>query len=87
MSSYESHIFLLCLLVFVSLTVIFTVMTAVMASLSIKLIRNGCEDEKIQQNYRKGLYTKKKRSCFQAWVTGIISVAISTATAAMVIKE
>lgn len=76
MSSYESHIFLLCLLVFVSLTVIFTVMTAVMASLSIKLIRNGCEDEKIQQNYRKGLYTKKKRSCFQAWVTGIISVAV-----------
>ena len=76
MSSYESHIFLLCLLVFVSLTLIFTVMTAEIASLSVKLIKSGWEDKKIWKNYRKGLYKKKSRSRFQTWTTGVISIAI-----------
>lgn len=73
MTGYESYIFLLCLLVFVALTAIFTAMTVELSSASVRLIRSGTEDKKIEKNYQKSLRRKKSKNKVSKWITGIIS--------------
>ncbi len=53
MSNYEIYTFLLCLIVFVLLTVLFTALLAHNVKLSVKLIRTGAEDERIKTEYER----------------------------------
>lgn len=73
MTGYERYIFLLCLLVFVSLTTIFTAMTIELNRLSIRAIRNGSEDKKLEKNYQKSRLVKKNKKTYLKWITGIVS--------------
>lgn len=52
MTTYEIYVFLMCFIVFALLTVVFTALVWFAASLLLKLIRSGSEDEKILSEYR-----------------------------------
>lgn len=70
MTSYDKYVFALCVIVFAVLTVLFTMLVASVAKLSITAIRCGVEDANIVAEYEKGKLKKKKRSvagiCFSA---------------------
>ena len=51
MTPYEIYIFILCLIVFLSLTLLFSVLIAYLIKLMIKLIRSGTEDENIKKEH------------------------------------
>lgn len=51
MSPYEIYIFVLCFIVFSLFTVLFSTLLFYLVSLTLKLIRNGLEDERIQKEY------------------------------------
>ena len=73
MTGYENHIFVLCLLVFVSLTIVFTAMTVELTSVSVRAIKSGAVDKKIEKDYQKSLRVRKRQSNVQKWITGAIS--------------
>ncbi len=53
MTPYEKYIFIVCMTVYVVLTLLFTTLIVYILRLSIKLIRGGIEDNKILDNYEK----------------------------------
>ena len=53
MTPYEQYIFIVCMIVYVVLTVLFTTLIVYILRLSVKLIRNGLEDSKILDEYEK----------------------------------
>lgn len=70
LTPYEIYIFILCAIVFVALTTLFTVMVVYIVRLMVKLIRNGVEDERIWREY---LENKGKKDRF-AVVDRILTV-------------
>ena len=52
MSQYEIYTLILCLIVFVAFTVLFTLMIGLIVKSTIKLIRSGIEDEEIRKEYK-----------------------------------
>ncbi len=76
MTPYETYIFLLCLIVFIALTALFTVMVVYIVRLMVKLIRNGVEDERIWKEYQKYHGKKNKTTWIDYVVTGVICVAM-----------
>ena len=76
MSSYEKYVFLLCLIVYVLLTVLSVVSISWIVKLIIRLIRNGAEDERIKKEYlikqqNKG---KKGSKVFENILTSVFCV-------------
>ena len=69
MSGYDWYIFFLCLVVFVLLTGLFTVMLYYIVKLTLKSIKHGLEDERITTEYQKN----KANGCFSDIVCRIIS--------------
>ncbi len=53
MSDYEVYVFFLCLVVFVSLTALFSVMLHVLLKQGYKAIKHGLEDDRIKTEYIK----------------------------------
>lgn len=53
MTPYEKYTFILCMIVYVVLTVLFTTLIVYILRLLVKLIRNGVEDDKILDEYEK----------------------------------
>lgn len=72
MTDYEIYVFLLCLIVFVLLTVSSAICVYYIARLSLRLIDNGVEDENILQEYEKNK-TKKAKSKYIKVVDYIFS--------------
>ncbi len=58
--AYDSYVFILCLIVYVLLTVISAVVVTTITKMSVRLIKHGAEDERIKKEYAK---RKKKRKC------------------------
>lgn len=70
MTQHEIYTFILCLIVFVALTSLFTALIAVITRLIIKLIRSGSEDTEILKEYQNSLHAKKPP---RAWeIVGVI---------------
>lgn len=69
MTPYEIYTFILCLIVFVTLTVLFSVLIGYITRLSVRLIRAGAEDERIRHEQ-----THPKRS---SGFFSLLSVAFS----------
>lgn len=64
MTSQETYAFILCLIVYVALTLLFTVMILYILRLTVKLIRNGAEDDnllKMREKLRKQKVNPKKK--------------------------
>lgn len=53
MSGYDFYVFILCLIVFIMLTGLFTVMITYIIRLSLKTIRHGLEDDRIKKEYQR----------------------------------
>ena len=53
MTNYETYVFILCLIVFVMLTALFTYLITVVTKQQLKMIRHGLEDIEIRREYRK----------------------------------
>ena len=75
MTDFEIYVFILCLIVFVMLTGLFTYLIALTVKQQIKLIRYGLEDTEIKREYRKVKATSR------VWgiIGGIFSVVICLA--------
>lgn len=69
MSGYDCYIFFLCLIVFVLLTGLFSVMLHYIIKLTLKSIRHGLEDEHIITEYRKS----KLKGCLSDIICKIIA--------------
>ncbi len=60
MTPYEKYIFILCMIVYVVLTLLFTTLIVYILRLSLKLIRGGVEDNKILDEYEKSRRRQNK---------------------------
>ncbi len=61
MTDYEIYVFFLCLIVFVMLTGLSVVCLTIITRLSLRLINNGVEDERILDEHRKKQSKKAKK--------------------------
>ncbi|MBQ9728706.1 MAG: hypothetical protein IJV85_03825 [Clostridia bacterium] len=80
MQGYEIYVFLLCLIVFVALTALFSVMVTLIVKQLIRMIRGGLEDEKIiaewkEEQKKQG---KKGSGIFEKIFSGVFFVALCT---------
>ena len=74
MTPYELYIFVLCLVVFIMLTLVFSIMIGNLAVLTIKLIKHGAMDDQIKTEYKKR--AAKKPSRFGVVVDRVVSVLL-----------
>ncbi len=59
MSSFEVYVFVLCFIVFTSLTALFSFLIATLIKLTVRLVRTGVEDERITKEYTQA----QRRGC------------------------
>ncbi|MBO4939851.1 MAG: hypothetical protein J6D30_02325 [Clostridia bacterium] len=76
LTPYEIYVFILCLIVFIALTVLFTVMIVYIVRLMVKLIRNGVEDARIWKEYLKNKGKKDSAGWFDRLLTCVICVGL-----------
>ncbi len=62
MTSYDTYVFILCLIVLTLMTLIFSSMILMITRQSIRLIRMGAEDQRIYKRYLKTLKRGKKET-------------------------
>lgn len=73
------YTFILCLIVFLTLTVLFSVMLAYIIRLCIAVIRGGRNDKKILKAYKKHGYKKKKVSVIEKVLACLVGIVIFSA--------
>ena len=69
MTSFELYVFILCLIVFVLLTAVFTGMLVMMTKQSLRLIDTGAEDERIYEEYIKAQELEKNKKKMPGWLS------------------
>ena len=79
MSDYKVYVLVLCIIVYVALTALFSVLITVITKQSLKLVRLGVEDDKIKTEYFK---TKNKK---RSTLMGIIDAVIPIVCCAIVV--
>lgn len=72
MSDYEIYVFILCTIVFLMFTLVFTYIIAEMARMKLKMIRNGLEDEQIKSEYQRN----KRKGCTGTAVGNVFSLLL-----------
>lgn len=83
MKPYEIYTLIICSIVYVGLTALFTALIVCLLRLTVRLIRSGAEDEKIFAEYKKAQKKKKKKNnagrflegCFTGLVCAIMFFA------------
>ncbi len=76
MTPYDKYVFCLCMVVFVALTALFTVLMLYLLKLIVRLIRHGAEDEKILKEYEKNKGKKKKVCYFDVILTSLLCILV-----------
>ena len=71
MTSYDIYVFILCLIVFVALTALFSFLICCIIRLTERLVRSGAEDQRILKEYTQ--MQKKKQSRLPVLVDQIVS--------------
>lgn len=74
MTSYDTYIFIICLLVFVALTALFITLLAIILKLLVKVYRNGLEDNSIRREFEE----QRDKPPRTDWFSRIFSIAICT---------
>ena len=59
MSDFEIYVFILCLIVFLMFTALFSSMIVTMTQMKLKLVKNGLEDDEIKKEYEKRKKSKR----------------------------
>ena len=72
MTDNKLYVLVLCIIVYVSLTALFSVLITIITKQSLKLVRLGVEDEKIKTEYLKS--RQKKRSIFMGIIDTVIPI-------------
>ena len=62
MTPYKAYVLILCLIVFVMLTTVFTAMMAALTKQALRLINVGAEDEKIYKEYAKRMKRGERKT-------------------------
>lgn len=81
MTPYEIYVFILCTVVFVSLTALFITLLAYAIHPTVRLIRCGAEDEKIRKEYEEAKKHPKKVNWFSRIFNAIICIVLGIAFA------
>ncbi|MBQ8319778.1 MAG: hypothetical protein IJX81_02765 [Clostridia bacterium] len=76
MTAFEKYVFMLCLIVFVLLTAVFTTMIAVISRQQLRIIRHGVDDKKIWAEYQKEKGKKKRAGVFETIFSAIFYCAV-----------
>ena len=79
MTQHELYTFILCLIVFVALTALFSALLTIITRLILKQIRAGMEDAEILKEYQDGLKQKKQPRAWEfasAVFSGIVCVLL-----------
>ena len=79
MTPYEIYVFILCTVVFVSLTALFITLLAYAIHPTVRLIRCGAEDEKIRKEYEEAKKHPKKVNWFSRIFNIVICVVLGVA--------
>ncbi len=93
MSRFEIYSLSLCFIVFVILTILFTIMISLITRYQVRLIRHGAEDEKILKEYAATQKRKKKQSggwlgnVLFALIFGVFFLIFAFSTVAKITEE
>lgn len=79
MTSFEIYVFILCLIVFILLTTLFTYMIALITSMQLKLIRNGHEDEAIKKEYLRNQRISRALNWLNRIFSAVLCLVFSAA--------
>lgn len=79
MSEFERYVFILCLIVFVLLTAMFTYLLFVILKQMIRLIRAGLEDEAIRKEFYRNKYAKRAGKVFDCLISTVLCVVLLAA--------
>ena len=74
MTSFEIYVFILCLIVFVSLTALFSCLIATLIKLTVRLVKTGVEDERIVEEFTQN--SKRKTGCLWVVLDRAVSVVL-----------
>ena len=74
MTSFDIYVFVLCFIVFASLTALFSFLITALIKLNVRLVRAGVEDKRILDEYNE--IHSKKNGCLPGVLDRVISIAI-----------
>ena len=74
MDSFDIYVFILCFIVFASLTALFSFLIYSLIKLTERLVRAGAEDERITDEYNS--MQKKKTGCLSGVVDRVVSILL-----------
>lgn len=77
MSSFDIYVFILCLIVFVALTALFSFLIASIIRLTERVVRSGTDDERILNEYQTT--QQARRSCLPVILDRVVSVILCCA--------
>ena len=80
MTPFEKYVFILCLIVFILLTSVFSTMLAVILRLNLRLIASGAEDERIFREYSRSSMKGKDKA---GWLGTVITVVFACLVVAL----
>ena len=74
MSAFDIYVFILCLIVFVALTALFSFLICALIMLTVRLVQSGVEDEKITTEYLQ--LQKRKHGCLPVILDRVVSAIL-----------
>ena len=74
MTSFDIYVFVLCFIVFASLTALFSFLITALIKLNVRLVRAGVEDKRILDEYNE--IHSKKNGCLPGVLDRVISIVI-----------
>lgn len=81
MTAFDIYVLVLCLIVFISLTALFSYLIAALIKLTVRLVKTGVEDERIKEEYGKA--RKRKAGCLSVVIDRVVSVILCCVLFAM----
>lgn len=83
MKPYEIYVLVVCAIVYVGLTLLFTTLILSLLRLTVRLIRSGAEDPRILAEYKKAQKKKKKKKGVGRFLESCLTVLLCTAMCLM----
>lgn len=79
--TYEGYVFLVCLIVFLTFTILFTFVIALIVKMKLKMIRNGLEDEEIKKEEENKANASRFGLILSKTITSVFIVVLAVAFA------
>ncbi len=79
--TYEGYVFLVCLIVFLTFTILFTFVIALIVKMKLKMIRNGLEDEEIKKEEENKANASRFGLILSKTITSVLAIVLAVAFA------